>query len=78
MGRPSHASRSPISVVTSVCVTIINEGGPGWLHLLVILFIWNALKFLIMGPISVVLLVRARLSDRRRRQTHRRTQLHVA
>lgn len=77
-GVPAMLLAVPYLYVTSVCVTIVNEGGPGWLHLLVILFIWNALKFLIMGPISLVLLVRARLADRRRRQTHRQTQLHVA
>jgi hypothetical protein len=32
-------------------------------YLLVLLFIWNALKFLIMGPVSLVLLTRARVRE---------------
>lgn len=33
------------------CTTIIDNGGPGWLHLVVLICIWNAFKFLIMGPV---------------------------
>lgn len=29
----------------SVCITIIDSGGPGYLNVLVMLFAWNALKF---------------------------------
>ncbi len=43
----------------------IADGGPGWLNLLVLLFIWNALKFLVFGPLSLLLLARARLRERR-------------
>lgn len=43
----------------------IADGGPGWLNLLVLLFIWNALKFLVNGPITLVMLFRARLAERR-------------
>lgn len=46
----------------------IADGGPGWLNLLVLLFIWNALKFLVNGPITLVILIRARLAERRARQ----------
>jgi len=42
----------------------IADGGPGWLNLLVLLFIWNALKFLVNGPITLVILIRARLAER--------------
>jgi hypothetical protein len=35
----------------SVCSTVVERGGPGYLNLLVLLFAWNALKFA-----SVVLL----------------------
>ena len=43
----------------------IADGGPGWMNLLVLLFIWNALKFLVSGPITLVILIRARLAERR-------------
>ena len=35
------------------CVTVIEDGGPGWLNLLVLLLSWNALKFLVIGPVSL-------------------------
>lgn len=50
----------------------IADGGPGWLNLLVLLFIWNALKFLLNGPITLVILIRARLAERRARQLDER------
>lgn len=36
----------------SVCATIIERGGPGWLNVLVILFFWNATKFAWMAVLS--------------------------
>ena len=45
----------PYLLVTDVCVRLIADGGPGWLHLVVLVCIWNALKMLWIGPISVVL-----------------------
>ena len=44
----------------SICTTIINDGGPGWLYLLVLLFVWNALKFLRIGPVSLLLMPTSR------------------
>ncbi|GAA2005500.1 sulfate permease [Brevibacterium samyangense] len=44
----------------SICTTIINDGGPGWLYLLVLLFVWNAFKFLWIGPVSLLLLLTSR------------------
>jgi len=40
--------------------TSINDGGLGWIHLLVLLFAWNAPKFIWIGPVSLVLLVHHR------------------
>ena len=48
----------------AICTTIINDGGTGWLHLLVLLFVWNAFKFLWIGPVSLVQLVHARSAER--------------
>lgn len=45
----------------------IADGGPGWLNLLVLLFIWNAPKFLVNGPITLIALIRARIAERRDR-----------
>lgn len=46
----------PYCFAASICTSLIADGGPGWLNILVILFIWDAMKFAIMGPISLVLL----------------------
>lgn len=35
----------------SICMTIIDRGGPGYLNVLVLLFAWNALKF---GALAVL------------------------
>ncbi len=35
-----------------------------WLNILVILFIWNAMKFLWIGPVSLVLLAHVRTRER--------------
>ncbi len=43
----------------------LHDGGPGRLNLLVLLGIWNGLKFVVFGPISLMLLARARRSERR-------------
>lgn len=36
------------------CTTLIADGGPGWLHLVVLVCIINAFKFLIYGPLSLI------------------------
>jgi hypothetical protein len=39
----------------SVCATIIERGGPGYLNVLVLLFAWNAMKFSIFAIVSPLL-----------------------
>ncbi|GAA4068091.1 hypothetical protein GCM10023065_21050 [Microbacterium laevaniformans] len=48
----------PYFAVAYWCTTMIDNGGPGWLHLVVLICIWNALKFLIMGPVSLAWITR--------------------
>lgn len=43
----------------------LHDDGPSWLNLLVPLGIWNGLKFVVFGPISLLLLARARIAERR-------------
>lgn len=56
--------------------SLIDQGAPGWLHLLVLLAIWNGFKMLWLGPISIAWLIRAHLNDaselRRQRRAARR------
>lgn len=46
------------------CTTLIDDSGPGWLHLIVLLCIYNAFKFLIFGPLSLAQLLKARHHER--------------
>lgn len=64
---------APYLLAASTCTTVIADGGPGWLNLLVLLFIYDALKFIIMGPVSVVLLVRVKFRERVGRRRELRT-----
>jgi hypothetical protein len=41
----------------SVCATVVDRGGPGYLNVLVLLFAWNALKFAAMGAVSLTTLL---------------------
>ena len=49
----------------AMLATWLHDGGPMWLTLLVLLGIWNGLKFVVFGPISVMLLARARITENR-------------
>jgi hypothetical protein len=71
-GVPAMLLAVPYLFAVNYCTTVIEDGGPGWLNLLVLLFCWNALKFLIMGPVSVVLLIRARVQEALERHRVRR------
>lgn len=42
---------------TSVCRVIIDDGGPEYLYVLVLLFAWNAMKFLVLGCLTPILLL---------------------
>jgi len=52
----------------SVCVVIIERGGPGYLNVLVMLFAWNALKFASMAVLSLPLMAGGALARLRRRE----------
>lgn len=62
-GLPAMLLAIPYLYAANLCVQLIEGRGPGWLHLLVLLFIYNAMKFAIKGPVSLVLLLRARLRE---------------
>lgn len=64
-GVPAMLLAVPYLLAASICTNLIANGGTGWLNLLVLLFIWSALKFLLMGPISLIMLIAARTRERR-------------
>ena len=43
----------------------LHDSGPGWLNLLVLLGIWNGIKFIAFGPASLILLARVRVIEHR-------------
>ncbi|WP_062078801.1 hypothetical protein [Demequina globuliformis] len=47
-------------VAAAALVQWVADGGPDWVNLVVLVCLWNALKFVVNGPVTVVLLVRAR------------------
>lgn len=62
-GIPAMLLSAPYLLAASICVDLIAEGWPGWLNLLVLVLVWNAMKFLAIGPVSVFLLARARIRE---------------
>ena len=64
-GVPAMLLAVPYLYAAAICTTILNGDGPGWLYLLVLLFIWNAFKFLWIGPVSLLRLLRSRTRGRR-------------
>lgn len=47
-----------------VCTVLLDDGGPGWLNLLVLLFIYNSCKLVLHGLAMLVSSARTRLSRR--------------
>jgi hypothetical protein len=74
-GLPAMFIAAPLLLAAAACSAGIRDGAPGWLNLLVALFIWDALKFLLIGPVSLVLLARVRIEERRVRRGLTRSKL---
>lgn len=71
-GIPAILLAAPYLLLASICTNALAAGAPGWLHLVVLWAVWNPMKFIIMGPVSLVLLIRARIGEavaRRRDRT---------
>ena len=69
---PAMLLAVPYLLAASTFTTLIADGGPGWLNLLVLLCLWNTMKFALMGPISLVLLIRVCLREAIARRCQRR------
>lgn len=70
-GVPAMLVAIPYLGVAYLLSTAAQNGGPGWLNLFVFVAIWSALKMLWIGPISLVLLVRARAHEHVQRRAIR-------
>jgi hypothetical protein len=60
-GPPAMLLAVPYLLAASTCTNAINDGGTGWLNLVVVLCIWNAMKFIVEGPIALAMWLRTRL-----------------
>ncbi|QYF98285.1 sulfate permease [Microbacterium sp. PAMC21962] len=63
-GLPAMLLAAPYLLAASTFTTLIADDGPGWLNLFVLLCLWNTMKFIIMGPVSLILLARVRVRER--------------
>jgi hypothetical protein len=52
-------------VIAAALAQWVAGGAPGWINLLVLLCLWNALKFIVNGPVAFVRLLRVHASERR-------------
>ena len=77
-GIPAMLLAVPYLLAASAFTTLIADGGPGWLNLLVLLCLWNTMKFIIMGPVSVFLLIRIRASEAVALHAQRRSATELA
>ena len=71
-GIPAMLVALPYILIAAVCSGSAADGGPGWLHLVVLLCAWNALKMLWLGPVSLIALARVRYREHVQRRTARR------
>ena len=69
-GVPAMLLAVPYGLGAVYCVGLVESGAPGWLNLLVVLFVWNALKFLVAGPATAIQLLRVRGREARARRLH--------
>lgn len=68
-GVPAMLLAFPYALGAMFCTGQAEVGGSGWFHLLALVCAWNALKFLVSGPVSLMrllwVLVREALARRR-------------
>lgn len=67
-GVPAMLLAVPYGLAGVYCVGLVERGAAGWLNLLALLFVWNALKFLVAGPVTVIQLLRVRAREDRARR----------
>lgn len=70
-GVPAMLIAAPYIGAVKLLSEVIDHAGPewGWLHLVVLLCAWNALKMLWLGPVSLIRLARVRLREHAQRRT---------
>lgn len=57
---------SVVYLYLAALLSVLVDGGASkWLYVVMIVCVWNAFKFLIFGPVSLVAVARVRLVERR-------------
>lgn len=56
---PAMVLAIPYLYGASLSTVLIERGAPDWLYLIALVCLWNALKFIAVGPVSVILLWRS-------------------
>lgn len=64
-GAPAMLLVVPYCLAAVYCAGLVEAGGAGWLSALALLFVWNALKFLVAGPFTLMQLSRVRFHEER-------------
>lgn len=59
-GVPAMLLAIPYLFAASTCTALIDGGASRWLYVFALVCIWNALKFIVIGPFSVVALGRVK------------------
>ncbi|MBL5973268.1 MAG: sulfate permease [Candidatus Leucobacter sulfamidivorax] len=77
-GVPAMLLAVPYLLAASTFTALIADGGPGWLNLLVLVCLWNTMKFIIMGPASLILLARIRVHEAVASRAERRATTELA
>lgn len=63
-GLPAMLLAGPYLLGVVLCAEAAAQTGDAWLNLLVVLFVWNAMKFLVAGPVCLAQLALARIRER--------------
>ena len=55
--------------LAAVMSVLVDGGVSKWLYVVMLVCIWDALKFLIFGPVSLIALARVRIAEHRAQST---------
>jgi len=64
-GGPEPQYQWPSEERILICTALIDGGASRWFYVVALVCIWNALKFIVIGPVSVALLVWQRRFEQR-------------
>jgi hypothetical protein len=64
-GLPVMLLTIPYLFAASICTALIDGGASRWLCVVALVCIWNALKFIVIGPVSAALIMQIKHAERR-------------